>query len=99
MNTTQSSNLHVKLTRQLSKLKISNDDLKLTNYVFTMWHLQEYGGLTYKEARVLLRDMRDESIEDLCEAFDCTPQAIGNFERRAAKKITDSEVWRDFETE
>ncbi len=85
--------------RQLSNLKISNDDLKLTNYVFTMWHLQEHGGLTYKEARVALRDMRGESIEDLCKAFDCSSQAICNFERKATVKIYDSGVWRDFETE
>ena len=88
----------MKSLRQLSDFMIPVSDLRFMDYAFLVWYVEENAGLTYKEARVILRDIRGESVSDLAELFGCSAQAIHNFDRKAMKKLVDSKILLPLET-
>ena len=88
----------MKSVRQLTDFVVPVSDLKMMNYAFLVWFMEENAGLTYKEARVVLRDIRGESVSDLAELFGCTTQAIHNFDRKGMKKLIDAGILLPEET-
>lgn len=73
-------------------------DLKMMDYAFLVWYMEENAGLTYKEARVILRDFRGESVSDLAKLFECTMQGIHNFDRKGMKKLINAGILLQQET-
>jgi len=53
----------------------------------SIWMLQENAGFTFKEARVLMIDIRSESEEDLAKILDVTKQEILDIRKSAIAKI------------
>ena len=88
----------MKFVRQLTDFVVPVSDLKMMNYAFLVWFMEENAGLTYKEARVVLRDIRGESVSDLAELFECTTQAIHNFDRKGTRKLIDAGILLPEET-
>ena len=88
----------MKSIRQLTDFMIPVADLRFMDYAFLVWYMEENAGLTYKEARVILRDIRGESVSDLAELFGCTTQAIHNFDRKAIRKLIESGILQSPET-
>ena len=82
----------MKSVRQLTDFMIPVTDLQMMDYAFLVWYVEEKAGLTYKEARVVLRDIRGESFTDLAEVFDCSTQAIHNFDRKGMAKLVESKI-------
>ncbi len=88
----------MKSVRQLTDFVIPVSDLKMMDYAFLVWYVEENAGLTYKEVRVILKDFRGESVSDLAELFGCTTQAIHNFDRKGKKKFIDARIMLPQET-
>ncbi len=65
--------------------KLSKNDIR---FLFLMYDLQTRYDLTYREARVILKELRGESNKDLAEEFGCTPQAISCFKGNAERKMS-----------
>lgn len=88
----------MKSVRHLTDFVVPVSDLRMMNYAFLVWFMEENAGLTYKEARVVLRDIRGESVSDIAELFGCTTQAIHNFDRKGMKKLVDAGILLPQET-
>ena len=82
----------MKSVRQLTDFMISVANLQMMDYAFLLWYIEENAQLTYKEAHVVLRDIRGESITDLAKVFDCSTQAIHNFDRKGMAKLVESKI-------
>lgn len=72
--------------RQLSNIPVPRMGSDIKRFYYLMYVLQSEAGLTYKEARTVLRDLHGDSIHDLAEEFGCTTQAIYGFDRKGLIK-------------
>jgi len=66
---------------------VSSTEIYQIRYGMGIWLLQENAGLTYKEARAYLANMRNESTEQLAEALDVNTQTVYDLRRSAKMKL------------